>query len=110
MSQTRRSVSLAFGPHKPMQQRSEDASAMDTRTVVRHLGIDPFQIVVTRSSARYDQKAVMVQSRYREVALESAAWSEQRGVSDGADRFVDLIGSEMLERCEGSGAADLEFG
>ena len=29
-SQTRLSTSLAFGPHNPMQQRSEDTSTTDT--------------------------------------------------------------------------------
>ena len=96
-------VSLAFGPHNPMQQRSDDTSVRCL--LIRpywQVGTNPIQVVVARSAAGDYQESIVVQSRYREVALDSAALSEQRGVSDGADRFVQLISGEMLQ--SGAGA------
>jgi hypothetical protein len=72
--------------------------------------LQPGPVRRTRLAPRDDPKALGTEADDRKVAFDAAALVQHRGVDDLADRFVDVVGGQGLQKSRGAWPAYLELG
>ena len=90
------------------EERVRRGDVLDRDTVGRVVA-DPREVVLAEGGARDDPKALVAEPRDREVALDSAARVQHRGVRDRADVTGDAVRAEVLEELGGSFAGHFDL-
>jgi hypothetical protein len=80
------------------------------RAVLRQMSFDPGEVVVLGSGGRDDVIVIIAQLRHREVALDSALVRAHLRKRHAAQRFRELVGTQVVEEFCSAGSGHLVLG